>query len=138
MELVTALGSLFTVIGSGLLLGARRLLLARRAFLRGSLSAVGEIVELIDRPNGAESSYFPRVRFRAANGGEITFESNMGANTGLHRVGDLVTVRYRPERPAQAEIATPAALWGPTFLLSCLGAVFLLIGLGALGGCIPA
>ena len=53
------------------------------------------------------------------------------------RVGQAVTVRYRPESPHQAEIESFLALWGLALICGGLAAVFLGLGLGLLLGLVP-
>ena len=46
-------------------------------------------------------------------------------------------MRFRPDRPAEAEVDTFFAQWGSVVVLGGLAAVFLPLGLGLLSGAIP-
>ena len=116
-----------------MLVAAARQFARRRSFLRHSAIASGTIVALMENRDRDEISYFPKVKFRTPSGREVTFESEMGA-TSEAGVGDVVAVRYRPDQPQVAEIDSFMSLWGLTLLFGVLGAVFLFIGLGILGG----
>jgi len=61
----------------------------------------------------------------------------MGSTAEPGRIGDTVTVRYRPDQPDLAEIEGFLSLWGLTLVFGVLGAVFLFVGLGILVGFLP-
>jgi hypothetical protein len=75
---------------------------------------------------GAEMAY-PVVRFRTAEGVETTVPSTRGYSRCPFQAGDRVPVRYNPEQPQEAVIATFFEAWG-------LGAVLLGVGLAFLLG----
>ena len=137
MDLPLLLGSAFGAIGIVLAILGGRAWARTRELLRGARSAAGEIVQLIERPEGGEVWFFPRVRFTTSEGVEITFESAMGSSGPTPRVGQTVAVLYRPEQPLRAEIASFLALWGTTALFAGLGATFALVGCASIAGLIP-
>jgi len=52
----------------------------------------------------ASRVYYPRVRFRTANGRQVSFVSHTGTNPPSFRAGDPVTVLYDPLQPDEATI----------------------------------
>ncbi len=137
MDWVTALSSIFALVGAAMLVAAGRRFTRRRAFVRRSALASGTVVALTENRESDEVSYFPRVTFRTAAGREVTFESEMGSRANAGRIGESVAVRYRPDQPHVAEIDGLMPLWGPTLLFGALGVVFLCVGLGILAGLLP-
>lgn len=138
MDLLVWIGSLLAAVGIAMSILACRSFAVRRSFLRGALTVSGRVVGMIERSDGTELHYFPRVRFETPEGREITFESSMGTGGPARRIGEDVRVCFRPEQPLRAELATFAALWGTTLMFGMLGLAFLFAGLGSLLGMIPA
>ena len=128
---------IFIVTGGALELLAGRHFAHRRAFLRDSDLATGIIVGLFEARETAEASYFPTVRFRTDAGHEVTFQSETGTGHAAWQIGDTVLVRHRRGQPHVAEVASFAALWGPTIFFALLGLVFLFVGVGTLVGWLP-
>lgn len=133
-------GTLFVLIGAGLVAVAVRLYFKQRGFLRDAASAQGTVVDLTNAPSESigsggrtEVQYFssPRVKFRTASGEEVTFESSLGSSTPSFRAGDTVRVRYLPERPAEAEIDGFWENWFGTIAAGACGGVLLTVGLGS-------
>ena len=137
MNWITVVSWIFVLVGCAMLVAAGRHFLRRRAFLKQSAIATGTIVGFAENREREEISFFPKVTFQAPSGVEVTFESGMGSSVNPGRVGDTVAVRYRTDQPHVAEIDGFMSLWGVPLLFGGLGAVFLFIGLGILGGLIP-
>jgi len=138
--LVPAIGSLFSVIGCWMSVLALRHGWRRRAFVQGSCTSEGTIVGSREDPDPTSDLHgtsFPRIRFQTSAGREITFESRLGSATRDWRVGQPITVRYRPAAPHTAEIDSFFALWGLALVFAVLGTVFLGLGLGLLLGFVP-
>lgn len=104
-----------------------------QAFLAESLSASGEVIGLVSRQSCEERDggerecttvYAPRVRFQTADGREITFVSDTASSPPEHDEGDLVEVRYRADRPADARIDSVTGIWLGTIVTGILTAVF--------------
>ena len=93
------------------------------------LRAPGAVVRLkSESGSGAGSgySYHPIVRFRTDRNATIEFKDSIGSNPPSYRVGDKVTVLYRPDDPRGHAIIDRGPLWNwaiPALLL--LGAALL-------------
>jgi len=78
-----------------------------RMLLRFS-SAIGEVVGFSED----EGCFFPQVRFRpGVDASPVDFMSRTGRGVRGYRVGQPVRVLYRPDKPEEAEIRSPATLW---------------------------
>jgi hypothetical protein len=97
-----------------------------REFLAVSSTAPGEVIGLVSRESCDEDDegraynchlvYAPRVRFTAADGREIVFESSTASSPASYAEGDRVEVRYRPDRPADARIDAVMDVWLDTIV----------------------
>jgi hypothetical protein len=137
VDVVTILGLLFLVVGGALSALAAKRFADRRAFLRRSEVATGEVIALVESRESEDHTVRPRVRFQTAHGSRVTFESEAASNPASYDVGAAVRVRYRRDQPQEAEIESFGSLWGSVAVVAVLGAVFLLVGLGVLSGAIP-
>ena len=92
--------------------------------------ATGVVIGLRAEPDGADIQPlgYPRIRFQAASGREVTFESRMARGRSTWTVGEAVPVRYLVAHPETAELDSPVALWGATTLFAILALVFLAVG----------
>ncbi|MBD0687801.1 MULTISPECIES: DUF3592 domain-containing protein [unclassified Pseudomonas] len=115
-------GVLFALIGIGLLSIAVHLTLDRREFLAHAQTADG----VVSRLNAGGSH--PEIAFTTDSGEKISYPQ--GGFIFGYRQDQSVRVHYLPERPAGSAIVDdPAALWGTSGLLGCLGLVFAIFGL---------
>jgi hypothetical protein len=133
MGWITAVSSIFVLVGVAMLIAAAREFGRRRACFRNSATASGTIIALAENRED-EISYFPEVQFHTSSGQAITFRSGMGSSTEAKGIGDSVTVRYSLDPPHVAEIDAFMPLWGLTLVFGVLGGVFLLVGAGILTG----
>jgi uncharacterized protein DUF3592 len=117
--------------GVGLSVVAARHFIRRLAFIRKSAVADGVVVALREERDGTDNqrACFPRIRFRAASGREVTFEAGMARGADGWHVGEVVAVRYWVERPETAELDGFVALWGPTVVFALLAVVFVGVGI---------
>jgi hypothetical protein len=137
--LITIVGGVFFLIGTGLSIVAGRHFIRRLAFIRSSSVVPGAVVALREERDGTETQrfHYPRVRFQTDSGREMTFESGMGRGGDAWRTGEVVSVRYRRDQPEIAELDSFASLWGPTLLFALLAVVFVGVGVGVWSGLIP-
>jgi hypothetical protein len=121
-------------LGVLMLLGAAYLYFDTRAWLGRSVEAQGSVIEMVqirDRETGS-LTFAPLVRFQTADGKTVEFQSTFQSNPPAYTTGQTVTVLYDPSRPNSAAIASLFSIWGPTIILSAVGAVFLAFGIGVL------
>ncbi len=93
-------------------------------FRRGCVKTRGTVVELIEIPDSEGANTFtPRVVFITTAGEEVVFRTLSSQYPPSHKVGDVVTVWYRPDDAQNARIAKEAfdegAGW--TYALVALG-----------------
>ncbi len=72
----------------------------------------------------------PVVRYRTADGREVTFQASVGSAPPVHTVGQRVTVLYDPAAPERATIQSPVNWVVDAGFIGCGGG---LLGLGLLG-----
>lgn len=108
-----------------------------RAFLADSTVATGQVVELVSRQSCRDADqdqdrerqvcstvWAPRIVFTAADGREIDFVSDVAESPPAYAEGDVVDVRYRPARPAQAQVDSVAGIWLGVIVTGALAAMF--------------
>lgn len=114
--------------GLGLLGGSAWIWWRTRAFLATAWNADGTVVALQPGHGRTRNAEFPVVRFLTVTGEEVQFTGGFGTNFGSWPVGQAVTVRYDPHKPANARIQSLAQLWFLPGLLGFLGTVFTVVG----------
>jgi hypothetical protein len=127
--LALIVGSLFTLVGVGSLVGAA-LLYRHEQRVGEGVSATGVVVELIERRDarGHGRSYAPVVRFKTSSGEEVEFAASLSTNPASYSVGDKVSVLYDPRRPGNADVDSVASRWFGVVVLIILGIVFATFG----------
>ncbi len=116
------------LIGLGLLGGSAWVWWQTRAFLATAWNADGTVVALQPGHGRTRNAVFPVVRFLTVTGEEIRFTGGFGTNFGSWPVGQPVTVRYDPHKPANARIQSLVQLWFLPVLLGFLGVLFTIVG----------
>ena len=124
------LGATFCISGVALAIVGYRHLARRREFIRHSAVVLGVVTGLRDEGEGTnvQRLYYPRVRFRADSGRDVTFESGTARGGTELQVGQAVPVRYRMDRPEMAELDNVSTLWGPAIVFALLAVVFAAAG----------
>ena len=134
MNILKIIGSVFAFIGLVFILVSFWNYRNTRQFLAQSATAPGEVVDLVLRSSQTGDSrtssgvYYPVVRFATPEGQYIEFQSGVGSQPPAYRIGDPVTVRYRPDDPYRARIDSFFQLWFLSVLFGGLGFVFGSIG----------
>lgn len=135
MKTVRLIFGIFAVVGLGLLIGGVVSFQHTRRFLATAVSVPGVVTENVwreERSNNRTTwTFYPRIRFRTADGQEISFISNSGSSPPSYRVNEPVTILYDPQQPYHAYIQSFSALWLLPTILCGLGAVFCSFGLVA-------
>ncbi len=114
-------GLIFFGVGAGLTY--QQLILEREG-----VQAQGEVINLVTNCDDEGCSYAPVVRFKAQDGGTISFESTYSSNPPSHYVGETVTVIYRLEAPEKADIKGEGQLFRIIFM--SVGGIVIILGLG--------
>ena len=121
-------------LGILMLLGAAYLYFDTRAWLKRSVEAQGSVIEMVpvrDRETGS-LTFAPLIRFQTTDGKTVEFQSTFQSNPPAYTAGQTVPVLYDPDRPNSAAIASLFSIWGVTIILSAVGAIFLVVGIGAI------
>jgi Protein of unknown function (DUF3592) len=110
--------------------------LQTRRFVTTAVSTRGVVAENVWRENhssnhGTSWAFYPRIRFRTADGQEITVITNTGSSPPSYRVNQAVTILYDPQQPYHAVIRSFGELWMLSVVFCGLGLVFCSIGAGA-------
>lgn len=132
MKVLKIISGVFSAVGLGMLVGSVFIFSNTSRFIAGATEAQGTVIAL-DRSrssSGSGSTYRPVVEFTSATGKRIEFTGGVGSNPPSHRVGEPVTVLYRPADPYSARIKSFFQLWFGFLIVFMLGLVFAAIGLG--------
>lgn len=137
-RLILLIGSIFSLVGIGLIIGACVAYVQQREFLRQSLPGVGTVVDHEERRSrdsktGRVSvSYAPVVEFKTSNGVIHRFTSSVSSNPPDQQVGETVNVVYSPQNPEKAEVNNFISLWIGPVICGGLGIVFAPVGISLL------
>jgi len=105
---------------------------AVNALLEGTRETEGTVVGMtpyiIGKAGKGKLVYFPDVEFVTAEGERIRFRARESRRADHFRKGDSVPVRYRPEAPREAVLATFSALWSLPLIYAGGGLLLLLFG----------
>jgi len=128
MGIMIALGVGFVAFGVLAMGAAAATVLRARRDTASRTAAWGVVVAL--RPVAGRSGPIqcPVVRFHAASGEMVTFESSIGGQPPRHAVGQQVTVFHPPGRPGEAELEAPPVLWMVPAGIFAVGLVFAALG----------
>lgn len=128
----TVVQSVFFIVGLLFLGRALYSALSTESLLSESIAVDGRIVwlEQLHRVHRNGYTYAPVFRFTLQNGQPFTVESQVHSNPPEFKVGDAVTVYYKPDHPEWAVINSLGQLWMGDVALAFVGLVF--IGTGAL------
>jgi len=135
MNVFKIVGSVFAGIGLVFILVSFWTYQNTQQFLAQSETAQGEVIHLVlgssrtDDSGSGSGVYYPVVRFATPEGEYIEFQSGIGSQPPAYRVGDRVTVRYRPDDPYRAKIDSFFQLWFLSVLFGGMGFMFGSIGL---------
>ncbi len=95
---------------------AQGTIVAMKPYLGGRIGKGGSLI------------YLPKVRFTTSKGQTITFQSHESRRADHFKKGQQVPVRYRPEAPQEAVIATFSHLWALPIIYAVGGLLLLLFG----------
>ena len=97
------------------------------AFYFGSAVTVGRVIEVVPQQGENSTAYHPKVAFEAAGAHTETVTGSIGRDESVYHVGQVMRVRYRPERPTEARVDDFFSIWGiPVFIQGiCLAHIVL-------------
>ncbi len=105
---------------------------ASRDLLAVTEAAEGTVVRMVPyiagRVGKGRLVYFPEVEFTTADGRKVRFRAGEVRRADHFAPGDRVPVRYRPDEPEQAALATFSALWSLPLIYAGGGLLLLLFG----------
>ncbi len=133
MKNIHWIGWLFALIGLGLVIGGYFTYRHTFDFVENALMAQGTVTDLTRSARSGSSgsdTYRPVVTFHDHEGQLVEFVSGVGSSPPAYRKGEVVEVLFLKEDPQDAEINSFFNLWFLPVLLSGMGAVFTLVGLG--------
>jgi Protein of unknown function (DUF3592) len=118
---------LLLALGVGCLLLAGYLSWHTLAFSPGTASATGEVVSYREIPDGEDTRYRPRIRFKTVTGEIVTVEGQFFTGAQRFAVGTQIPMLYKVEKPNEARVALFVDNWlGPC--------VAVLVGLTGIAG----
>jgi len=116
---------LLMALGVGCLLLAGYLAWRTLLFSPDTERATGEVVSYRAIPDGDDTRYRPRIRFKTVTGEIVTVEGQFFTTTQRFAIGTQVPMLYKPQRPNEARVALFIDNWiGP-----CIAAAVGLAGL---------
>ena len=118
---------LLLALGVGCLLLAGYLSWRTLSFSADTARATGEVVSYRQIPDGDDTRYRPRIRFKTVTGEIVTVEGQFFTTTQRFEIGTQVPMLYKARKPNEARVALFVDNWiGP-----CVAA---LVGLTGLAG----
>ena len=127
------IGIVFAVVGVVLLAIGVKIYLSTKKFLATAVGAQGTVIEMVertrrDREGDVSTMWAPKVRFEVA-GKPIEFESSVGASPPRYKEGQTIDVKYDPQDPNNAKVASGSSYWTGPIILGGLGVIFTIVGL---------
>ena len=136
MEALIVVPVLFTLVGVVLAGTGFRTLRTARRFRAVAVRSPGVVTDLNYRSVGrniSSGTWFPVLRFEAADGRQIETQAMYGRRPAAARRGDQVTVLYDPEDPTRAALEGKHGGGFVGAVLLVLGILFATLGL-TIGG----
>ena len=123
-------GAIVAAVGVVLMLAAVFMFLRTRRFLRTAVSVQGVVFDLIaSYSSEGGTSYKPAIRFGRLDGGGVgEFMGRIGTNPPRYAVGQVVGVKYDPQRPSNASIDSATNIWLVPGVLAAVGLALLVFG----------
>jgi hypothetical protein len=115
-----------TFVGTAILLLAIAvfLIIRTRMFLKRAVETTGTVVAYVtSHSSEGGPTYKPVIEFRA-NGRLARFTDTMGSSPPAYDIGEVIPVKYDPQRPNKARPNKPFRLWFAPGLLILLALVF--------------
>jgi hypothetical protein len=116
----------FFMLALGCLFGSFGVYMTRQSWKRSTkgVAADGTVIGQKEWHHGgprlSDTTYSPQVEFQTPSGERIVFTGSISSGNPP-RLGRKVKVRYYPDNPHDADIASPLTAWILPFLLLTLG-----------------
>jgi hypothetical protein len=115
----------------GLMWGAKRV-----ALFRHGLPAQGKVVETYESRSTSDDdhasvSYYPVVEFQTPDGRTHRFRGSTGSSTPDFEDGAMVTLRYNPQNPGEAQLVNFSQFWLGPVVITAAGLIALFLGVGS-------
>jgi hypothetical protein len=115
--------AVFGVLGLLFGAGAAYLVVDARKFAATAEHAEGVVTNLALNYRGRSFVAYPVIRFQGPNGA-VEFQSNLGSNPPIYKVGDKVPLLYRPEDPHDARVDSFGTFYLEATVMGFLAVVF--------------
>ena len=126
---VLVIGTIFGLVGIGLLIGAFFAVSSTLSFRGGSTPAEGVVVEMVEsRGSKGDRMFKPVVKWTDAKGGTHRLTGSVASSPPSYSTGERVTVRYQTANPENARIDSFTENWLISLILGLMGAVFTAVG----------
>lgn len=133
MKVYWLAGSIFFVVGLGMLTGGFFAWRNHEEFRAHALKTEGVVIDFVrhvsdDSKRGKSVTYAPLVKFTDQNEHVIQFSSSVSSGSPGYSRGDRVAVLYDPTTPEKAQIDSFMENWFVTLILGGMGVIFTLLG----------
>ncbi len=126
-----AFGLLFAVVGAAMAYFGFRSYASARSLAENGLRADGTVIRLEEKvkhdEDGTSRTYRPIVEYSLPDGAKKQYASDLWRNPSPFREGQAVKMIYDPAT-GRAAIDTGGELFGTSYILLGMGAVFFLVG----------
>ena len=87
----------------------------------------GDVIEVKEHSGGEGPTKHPVIRYKAATGEDVTFESKFGSSNWKVKTGDRLEILIDPGNLSDAEVVSFMAQWG-------LPLIFAIVAVGSIIG----
>ena len=130
----SAIGIIFAIVGVALLVIGVIVFTRTRKFLATAVGAQGTVIALVEherrdsKTREIHRSWSPQVRFAV---GEKTYDftSSVSSSPPRYQEGQTIDVKYDPQNPNNAKVASGSSYWTGPIVLGGLGVIFTIVGL---------
>ena len=81
-----------------------------------------DVIEVKERSGGEGPTKHPVIRYKAATGEDVTFESKFGRSNWKVKTGDRLEILVSPSNPSDAEVVSFMAQWGLPLIFAIVSA----------------
>jgi type II secretory pathway pseudopilin PulG len=130
----STIGIIFALVGIVLLAIGVTVFMRTRKFLATAVGAQGTVIAMVERERRDSKTkeihrtWSPQVRFAV---GEKTYDftSSVSSSPPRYQEGQTIDVKYDPQDPNNAKVASGSSYWTGPIILGGLGVIFTIVGL---------